>query len=59
MKKTNRREFLQTGAAGLAGFAAISAGIAGYNFAPAASQIDKVKLGNTGLTVSRVALGTG
>lgn len=59
MKKTNRREFLQTGAAGLAGFAAISAGIAGHNFAPAASQIDKVKLGKTGLTVSRVALGTG
>jgi 1-deoxyxylulose-5-phosphate synthase len=59
MKKTNRREFLQTSAAGLAGFAAMSAGVAGYNFAPTAGKIDKVKLGKTGLTVSRVALGTG
>jgi aryl-alcohol dehydrogenase-like predicted oxidoreductase len=59
MKNTSRREFLQTGAAGLAGFAALSSGLAGYDFAPSASTIDKVSLGKTGLSVPRVALGTG
>jgi 1-deoxyxylulose-5-phosphate synthase len=59
MKKTNRREFLQTSAAGLAGLAALSAGLKGFNFSPAAETIDKVKLGNTGLIVPRIALGTG
>ena len=59
MKKTNRREFLQTGAAGLAGLAALSTGFAGYDFAPKDTMIDKVKFGKTGLTVSRVAFGTG
>ncbi len=59
MKKTNRREFLQKSAAGLAGLAAFSSGMKGLEYAPAADTIDKVKLGNTGITVSRVALGTG
>ena len=59
MKKISRREFLQTGAAGLAGLTILSSGIKGFNFAPSATTIDKVKLGKTGLTVSRVALGTG
>ena len=59
MKKTNRREFIQTSIAGLAGFAAISSGLAGYDFASPASSIDKVKLGKTGLSVPRFALGTG
>ena len=59
MKKTNRREFLQTSAAGLAGIAAISSGIHGCDFAANESIIDKVKLGQTGLSISRVALGTG
>jgi len=59
MKKTNRREFIQTSIAGLAGFAAISSGLAGYDFASSASSIDKVKLGKTGLSVPRLALGTG
>jgi 1-deoxyxylulose-5-phosphate synthase len=59
MKKTSRREFLQTSAAGLAGLAALSAGLKGFGFAPDAATIDKVKLGNTGLNVPRVALGTG
>jgi 1-deoxyxylulose-5-phosphate synthase len=59
MKKTSRREFLQTGAAGLAGLTILSSGIKGFNFAPSGTTIDKVKLGKTGLTVSRVALGTG
>jgi 1-deoxyxylulose-5-phosphate synthase len=59
MKKTSRREFLYTGAAGLAGLAAMSAGLVRYDFASTASKIDKVKLGKTGLSVSRVAFGTG
>ncbi len=59
MKKTNRREFIQTSAAGLAGLAVFSTGMKGMGYAPAAGTIDKVKLGSTGITVSRVALGTG
>lgn len=59
MKKTNRREFLQTSAAGLAGLAALSSGLKGLDPVPAADTIDMVKLGNTGLTVPRVAFGTG
>lgn len=59
MKKTNRRQFLQTGAAGLAGLAAISAGLREYDFSPSEETIDMVKLGNTGISVPRVALGTG
>jgi len=59
MKKTNRREFILKSAAGLAGLTALSAGLKGFGFTPAAATIDKVKLGNTGLMVPRVALGTG
>jgi 1-deoxyxylulose-5-phosphate synthase len=59
MKKTNRREFLLKSAAGLVGLTALSAGVKGFNMAPAGDTIDKVKLGNTGLMVPRVALGTG
>jgi len=59
MKKTNRREFIQRSAAGLAGLAAFTSGLKGLEYAPAAGTIDKVKLGNTGISVSRVALGTG
>jgi predicted aldo/keto reductase-like oxidoreductase len=60
MGKINRRSFIYTGAVGLTGYAALSAtGLISQGFAPATTTIDKVKLGNTGLTVSRVALGTG
>jgi 1-deoxyxylulose-5-phosphate synthase len=59
MKKTNRREFLHTSMTGLAGLAAISSGLKGYDFSSSAETIDMVKLGNTGITVPRVALGTG
>jgi 1-deoxyxylulose-5-phosphate synthase len=59
MKKTNRREFLQTSVAGLAGFAVLSSGLKGFYSAPAAAVIDKVRLGKNGLSVSRVAFGTG
>jgi 1-deoxyxylulose-5-phosphate synthase len=59
MKKTNRREFIQNSVAGLAGFAALASGLKGFDYATAADTIDNVKLGNTGLTVPRVAIGTG
>jgi aryl-alcohol dehydrogenase-like predicted oxidoreductase len=58
MKKTSRREFLQTGIAGLAGLTILS-GMKSFDFGSTSSAIDKVKLGKTRLTVSRVALGTG
>jgi aryl-alcohol dehydrogenase-like predicted oxidoreductase len=54
----NRRNFIKTGVAGIAGLA-----VAGTNAETLALHeeliIDKVKLGNSGLTVSRVAMGTG
>ena len=59
MKKTTRREFLQSSVAGLAGLAAFSTGLRDYEFSKSAETIDMVKLGNTGITVPRVALGTG
>jgi len=60
MEKINRRSFIYTSTVGLTGYAALSAsGMISQGFAPATATIDKVKLGNTGLTVSRVALGTG
>jgi aryl-alcohol dehydrogenase-like predicted oxidoreductase len=59
MKKINRREFLYKGAVGIAGYAALSAGFPVNESIFPASGIDKVKLGNTCLTVTRVALGTG
>ena len=57
MKKINRRDFVRTSVAGVS---AVSSGImfAGFNSEPAA-RIDQVKLGGTGLQVSRLALGTG
>jgi predicted aldo/keto reductase-like oxidoreductase len=60
MERINRRKFIYNSSVGLAGYAALTAtGLAGQGFTPATTQIDKVKLGNTGLTVSRVAMGTG
>lgn len=59
MKKTNRREFIQKSAAGFAGLAAITSGLRDYSFTAPAETIDVVKLGNTGISVPRVALGTG
>ena len=60
MEKINRRRFIQTSAAGLTGYAALaSTGFANLSFAPTTAIVDKVKLGNSGLLVSRVALGTG
>jgi len=60
MEKINRRNFIYSSAIGLTGYAALSAtGLTSTGFTPATATVDKVKLGNSGLTVSRVALGTG
>ncbi len=60
MEKINRRNFIYTSAIGLTGYAAFTAtGLASQGFTPVTATVDKVKLGKTGLTVSRVALGTG
>jgi len=57
MKKYTRREFVKTG---FAGISTISAGLAfsGFSYSPGA-EIDQVELGQTGLKVSRLAMGTG
>ena len=60
MEKINRRSFIHSSAVGVAGLATLSAaGFATMGFTPAIVTVDKVKLGKTGLTVSRVAMGTG
>ncbi len=57
MKPISRRHFIQ---ASLIGTAAITSGLTNTVYANATiSQIDKVKLGKTGLTIPRLALGTG
>ena len=60
MNKINRRQFLLAGTAGLAGLSVAGKGMAGNIYSLANDVVvDKVKLGNTGLTVSRMAMGTG
>jgi predicted aldo/keto reductase-like oxidoreductase len=57
IKSISRRHFIQTV---LIAAAAISAGFPSSALAPAkVYQIDRVKLGKTGLTIPRLALGTG
>jgi aryl-alcohol dehydrogenase-like predicted oxidoreductase len=60
MKNINRRNFIQKGALGLAGTYATASGLLNLGFIPATdAMIDTVKLGETGMTVPRLALGTG
>jgi predicted aldo/keto reductase-like oxidoreductase len=60
MKKIDRRSFIQTGIAGIAGISLMGAGIDGTEIHEAEKAIvDLVKLGNTGLQVPRMAFGTG
>ena len=54
----NRRNFIRTGVAGMASLS-VAGGIAHAMYLPGETTIDKVKLGNSGLLVSRVAMGTG
>ena len=57
MNPISRRHFIQ---AGLIGAAAITTGLSNTVYATSKlSQIDRVKLGSTGLMVPRLALGTG
>lgn len=61
MNNINRRKFIRTGMAGVAGLTFAQSGLAGVDFSLPSSNptVDKVKLGNTGLLVSRMAMGTG
>jgi len=56
----NRRKFIQAGLTGLAGLSVVGTGIINLNCTVSgALSVDQVKLGNSGLTVSRIAMGTG
>lgn len=56
----NRRKFIQTGVAGVAGLSLARTGFANMQMVvPSDVLVDKVKLGKTGLKVSRIAIGTG
>ena len=54
-----RRNFIKMGVAGIAGWPAIRQGVAGIVDFSSEEQVGKVRLGNSGLTVSRMAMGTG
>ena len=59
MERINRRNFIKTSAIGVAGMSVLPGLV---NAEPTLQQntvVDKVKLGNSGLTVSRIAMGTG
>ncbi len=57
IKKINRRQFLQRS---FAGAAVLGSGVANLSYDyRSTGVIDRVKLGSTGLTVPRIALGTG
>jgi predicted aldo/keto reductase-like oxidoreductase len=52
----NRRQFIRAGAVGLAGLPVLQAGAWPL---PVSGAVDRVKLGGSGLKVSRIAMGTG
>ncbi|MDR1724462.1 MAG: aldo/keto reductase [Tannerella sp.] len=56
----NRRKFIKAGAFGLAGLSVLQSGLANCHVSlQADALVDSVKLGESGLTVSRIAMGTG
>lgn len=60
MKRMNRRKFIKTGTIGLAGLSVLQSGFAKTDrLSPVNLLVDRVKLGESGLTVSRMAMGTG
>lgn len=60
MEKIDRRKFIQATLAGFAGYSVLGAGIPGTDTeAKKSVSVDRVSLGRTGLTVPRIALGTG
>ena len=58
MEQMNRRKFIKTGAIGLAGLSVLRSGRANVNPAHI-TTVDRLQLGNSGLSVSRIAMGTG
>jgi predicted aldo/keto reductase-like oxidoreductase len=58
MARIDRRTFIKTSIAGLAGFTLAAKAGELYNTAQAIT-VDNVKLGNSGLNVARIAMGTG
>lgn len=59
MSKITRRRFIKTGVAGMAGLTVVGSGFANISCVSSNVTVDKVKLGNSGLLVSRIAMGTG
>src|SRR5680860_1090423 len=60
MNRIDRRKFIQKSALGVAGTIAATSGLANLSFMPASNvKVDMVNLGNTGMQVPRLALGTG
>jgi predicted aldo/keto reductase-like oxidoreductase len=59
MEKISRRRFLLAGAAGLAGLSVAGKGFENMYSLSQDVMVDEVKLGNSGLMVSRIAMGTG
>ena len=59
MKDLSRRKFIRTGLVSFAGLAVAGPGLLKINLLTETTAVDKVKLGNSGLEVSRIALGTG
>ena len=56
----DRRKFIQTGIAGVAGLSLVRTGLANIQMTvPSDISVDRVKLGKTGLKVSRIAMRTG
>jgi aryl-alcohol dehydrogenase-like predicted oxidoreductase len=59
MEKINRREFIRKSVVGVSAMSLAGMSYAETNAFAVGTTIDTVKLGNTGLTVPRLALGTG
>lgn len=59
MKRIHRRKFITNSAKATAGALAFSSGLAHLSFVDPGEQIDQVKLGETGISVPRLAMGTG
>ncbi len=59
MKNLSRRNFIRVGLSGVAGLTLAKSNLLKANISLSNNTLDSVKLGNTGLKVSRIALGTG
>ncbi len=60
MKNYNRRKFIQKSTLGVAGTIVTASGLLNLGFSPASDMmVDIVRLGETGMEVPRLALGTG